>query len=168
MSRSKIIALILAGLGIYTLVTTKNTSLNTLGVVLALASGVSYGITIILLGINLLKSLDHNVITFYVSTGATLGMLIYGGLTNTIVTTLNFNLLLSYTSIAIISTIIAMLLLLKAIKKIGTASTSILGTFEPIVSVILGVILFGESLTISLIIGTCLILISTIILAQEK
>lgn len=168
MSKSKILALIFAGLGIYSLIAMENNSLNTLGVTLALFSGVSYGINIIALGLKSIKTLNHNVVTMYVCLGATLGMFIYGTFTNTITLTFNFNIGIAYIGITLISTIVSMLLLLKAIETIGTASTSILGTFEPIVSVILGIILFGESLTISLIIGTILILTSTIILAREK
>ena len=45
---------------------------------------------------------------------------------------------------------------------------AILGTFEPIVSIIMGIIIFKEQLTFSLIMGTIFILISTIILAKDK
>nr|WP_302596780.1 DMT family transporter [uncultured Cellulosilyticum sp.] len=168
MSKSKMLALIFAGLGIYALIAMDNNTLNALGVMLAIFSGISYGVNIIALGLKSIKQINHNVVTMYVCLGATLGMLIYGTFTNTITLTLNLNIGIAYIGIAVISTIASMLLLLKAIATIGTASTSILGTFEPIVSVILGVILFGEPLTLSLIIGTILILASTIILAREK
>lgn len=61
-----------------------------------------------------------------------------------------------------------MVLLLKGIELIGASSASILGTFEPIVSIIMGIIIFKEQLTFSLIMGTIFILISTIILAKDK
>lgn len=168
MSNSKLLALIFAGLGIYALVAMESKTLNTLGVALALFSGVSYSMTIVALGLKSIKKINHNVVTMYVCSGATLGMIIYGAFTDTITFTFNLNIGIAYIGIAVISTITSMILLLKAIQIIGTASTSILGTFEPIVSVILGIILFGESLTLSLIIGTLLILASTIILARES
>ncbi|MBQ3422544.1 MAG: EamA family transporter [Romboutsia sp.] len=61
-----------------------------------------------------------------------------------------------------------MVLLLKGIKLIGVSSASILGTFEPIVSIVMGIIIFKEQLTLALIIGAIFILISTVILAKDK
>lgn len=168
MSKSKLLALLFAALGIYALVAMESKTLNAFGVALALFSGISYGANIIALGLKSIKEINHNVVTMYVCLGAALGMILYGAFTDTITLTFNLNIGIAYIGIAVISTIASMILLLKAIEIIGTVSTSILGTFEPIVSVILGIILFGESLTLSLIIGTLLILASTIILAREK
>ena len=61
-----------------------------------------------------------------------------------------------------------MILLLKAIELIGSTSASILGTFEAIMSIFLGVIFLDEKLIFSLILGSTLIVISTIILAKDK
>lgn len=168
MSKSKLLALLFAALGIYALVAMESKTLNAFGVALALFSGISYGANIIALGLKSIKEINHNVVTMYVCLGAALGMILYGAFTDTITLTFNLNIGIAYIGIAVISTIASMILLLKAIEIIGTVSTSILGTFEPIVSVILGIILFGESLTLSLIIGTLLILASTIILAREN
>ena len=104
----------------------------------------------------------------YISFGAAIGMILYGGVTNQIIFNMNINVALSYVLIAVVSTILSIILLLKGIEIIGASSASILGTFEPIVSIIMGIILFSEKLTFSLMLGTFFIVLSTIILAKDK
>jgi len=167
-SRKKILSLILSALGVYSLVAFENTSINVLGTILALISGVSYAINVICFSMKSIKDLDTKVVTLYVSIGATFGMVIYGMFTNTI--TLNFNtqIFLSYIGLSVVSTIFSIVLLLKAIQLIGSSSASILGTFEAIISIILGILLLNEKLTFPLIIGSILIVISAILIAKDK
>lgn len=168
MSNKKIISLLLAILGVYSLVAFKHNTLNISGISLALFSGVSYGLTMIVLNLNLIKNLDNRVITMYICFGSTIGMLFYGLMSNSIIWDLNFTAMSCYLGISIISTITSMLLLLKAINIIGVSSSSILGTFEPIVSIFLGALFLGENLSLALLIGSLLILSSTTILAKDK
>ena len=139
-----------------------------MGVFLATFSGLSYAIYIILMSIKEVKDIDNIVVTMYVTFGAATGIFIYSILNGSLVTKISMNLTVSYIYIAVISTILSMVLLLKGIELIGASSASILGTFEPIVSIIMGIIIFKEQLTFSLIMGTIFILISTIILAKDK
>lgn len=168
MSNKKIISLLLAILGVYSLVAFKNNTMNILGISLALFSGVTYGLTMIALNLNIIKTLDNRVITMYICFGSTIGMTLYGLFTNSIILNFNFTAIGCYLGISIISTIASMLLLLKAIKIIGVSSSSILGTFEPILSIFLGALFLGENLSLALLIGSALILISTTILAKDR
>lgn len=168
MSRSKLLSLILAGFGVYALIAFENNALSALGIFLALFSGISYGINVIILAMKQIADIDNRVITMYITFGAAVGMFIYSLINGSLITNITINLGIAYILIAVISTILSMILLLKGIEMIGASSTSILGTFEPIVSIIMGIILFGEELTFALVIGTVLILISTIILARDK
>ena len=168
MSRNKVLSLIFAGVGVYALIAFENNTLSTLGLFLAVFSGLSYGINIILLSLKELENLDNIVITMYVTFGASIGMFIYGESTGSLITKISLELVIAYIFIAVISTIIAMVLLLKGIELIGPSSASILGTFEPIVSIIMGAFVFGEAITFSLFLGGALILTSTIILARDK
>lgn len=164
----KIISLILSILGVYSLIAFEEKTLNTLGIILALFSGLCYGISVITLSLKELKDLDHTVLIMYVCFGATLGLIIYGASTDSIILRFNFEIIYSYLGLSIISTIFSMILLLKAIELIGSTSASILGTFEAIMSIFLGVIFLGEKLSFTLILGSTLIVISTIILAKDK
>lgn len=168
MSTKKIVSLILAALGICSLVALKKSTVNVLGVSLALFSGVAYALTMISLNLNSIKNLDNRIVTLYLCIGSTMGMLLYGLFTGSITLNFNFKILSCYLGISIISTIVSIILLLKAIKIIGVSSASILGTFEPMVSIFLGILFLGEKLSLTLLIGSILIIISTIILAKDK
>lgn len=168
MSNKKIISLLLAILGVYSLVAFKNSTINILGISLALLSGVTYGLTMIALNLNSIRNLDNRVITMYVCLGSTIGMVLYGLFSNSIILNFNFIAVGCYLGISIISTIASIILLLKAIKIIGVSSSSILGTFEPIISIFLGALFLDENLSLSLLIGSILILISTTIIAKDK
>lgn len=168
MSRTKLLSLLLSGIGVYALVAFENKTLSTVGIFLALFSGVTYGLNVIALGLKSLKDLDNRVTTMYVSFGGFVGMLLYGIFEKNIVWDMNIQVFTSYAGIAVVSTIFSIILMLKAIETIGTGSTSILGTFEPIVSIILGILLFSETLSMALILGTVLIIISAIMLVKDK
>ncbi|MBN1052301.1 DMT family transporter [Clostridium botulinum] len=166
-SQRKLISLLLSGIGVYSLVAFESKSLSTIGIFLALFSGVAYAINLIILGLDCIKSVDNKISTLYMCVGATLGMITYGLFTNSIVLTFNIKMVGSYIGISLISTIVSIILLLKAIELIGPSSTSILGTFEPIVSIIFGVLILGENLSFELVIGAALILTATIVLAKD-
>ncbi|WP_406541023.1 hypothetical protein ACI7YW_09130 [Clostridium ljungdahlii] len=73
MSTKKIISLLLAAAGIYTLVGFKNNTIDILGISLALFSGFSYGLTLIALNLKSIRSLDNRVTTMYLCLGSTIG-----------------------------------------------------------------------------------------------
>lgn len=168
MGSKKIISLLLAAVGVYSLVGFKNNTISILGISLALFSGLAYGLTLIALNLKCINSLDNRVTTMYLCVGSAIGTVLCGAFNNSINLNFNFNILVCCVGISIVSTILSIILLLKAIEIIGVSSSSILGTFEPIVSVFLGVLFLNEKLTFSLIIGSALILVSTVILAKAK
>ena len=167
-TKSKLISLVLSITGVYSLIAFENRTLSFIGIILALISGVGYAINVILLGLKSIKDLDNRIVTMYICVGASIGIIIYGLFTNSIVLDFNKEIVISYLGLSVISTIGSMLFLLKAIHLIGSTSASILGTFESVISIIFGIIFLNEKLTFALILGTTLIIISTIILAKEK
>ncbi|WP_242954333.1 EamA family transporter [Clostridium oryzae] len=104
----------------------------------------------------------------YICFSSSIGTTLYGVFNNTITLNFNFKAVVCYPGISIISTIVSIILLLKATKIIGVSSSAILGTFEPIVSIFLGVLFLGEKLSIVLLIGSIFILTSTIVLARDR
>lgn len=167
-SKRKIISLLLSGIGVYSLVAFETKTLSTFGIILALFSGIAYAINVVILGFDSIREIDNKISTFYMCIGATLGMFIYGLATNSVILNFNIKTVSSYIGISSISTIASIILLLKAIELIGVSSASILGTFEPIISILFGVILLGEKLSFDLVIGAALILSATIVLAKDK
>lgn len=166
--KMKLIALILSIIGVFILVGFENKTISILGVTLALISGVSYGANIIGLSLEDISSLDNKISTFYISIFSGVTMLILAILTKRLSLAINTEIFVSYIGISLVSTITSIIFLLKAIEEIGATSASILATFEPIVSIILGVLFFKESFTFPMLIGTMVILISVIIIAKSK
>ncbi|WP_142415730.1 DMT family transporter [Hathewaya massiliensis] len=168
LGKNKVIALILSAIGVYVLVGLQVKSISMIGVLLAFFSGIAYGSNIIALSMEEIKNLDNKVITFYSSLFAGITMVIIGVLKGELVLKINSQLAFSYIGISLISTILAVVLFLKAIKIIGASSAAILSTFEPIVSIVLSILIFGEVVTAAMIVGTLLILASVVLLAIEK
>ena len=67
------------------------------------------------------------------------------------------------TLFAIITTSLSLVALVYAVRYIGSTPTAIMGAFEPIVAVLISAGLFGEALTLSLIIGGMVIIVGVLI-----
>ncbi|MFL0246213.1 DMT family transporter [Candidatus Clostridium stratigraminis] len=167
-TKNKVIALLVSITGVYILIGVKAEGLHIGGVILAIASGFCYAACVMGMNNKEIKKLSNLVTVFYFSLFAGVSLIIFTLLSGKFIFPLNTETATSIIGISLISTIVSIGLFVKALKIIGASSTSILGTFEPIVSIIMGIILFNEKLTITLIIGTILILASVIILSKEK
>lgn len=167
-TKNKVLALIFSLAGVYVLAGKAGQGINPIGVSLAILSGLTYAACIIAMNKEEIKELDNTVVVFYFSLFSGITLLIFSLLTKNFVVTFDLYANVSILGISVISTITATVLFIKALKIIGASSTSILATCEPIVSIIMGILLFKEKLTSAIIIGTILILLSVIILAKEK
>lgn len=168
LTKNKIIALSFSLIGVSVLAFEKGQYINPLGICLAILSGLTYAGCIIAMNKDEIKELDNTVVVFYFSLFSGLTLLIFSLITGTLTFTLNAYVTFSMLGVSLVSTITSTILFIKALKIIGASSTSILATCEPIVSIIMGILLFKEHLTTSIIIGTILILVSVLILAKEK
>lgn len=70
-------------------------------------------------------------------------------------------------AIALFSTVISIAAFLSGIKRIGAAQASIISTLEPVITLILGVALLDETISVSQLLGGALVLIAVIFLAQR-
>lgn len=167
LTKNKILALLISLIGVYVLIGINSNEINLKGAFLALLSGFTFAGCV--MGINHpeLKKLDNSVQVFYFSVCASAVFFIFSIFTGQLVLQLNIYILFSYIGISLISTIISIVLFIKAVKIIGASSASILGTFEPIVSIIMGIILFNEQLSFTIIVGTLLILAAVFIIAKN-
>lgn len=167
-TKHKAAALIISMAGVYVLIGIKAQGIHFGGALLALLSGFTYAGCVMGMNHKAIKGLSNLVTVFYFSISAGISLLIitlFSGKFYFPVSTLS---IVSIIGISLISTIISIGLFVKALKIIGPSSTSILGTFEPIVSIIMGIILFNEKITLPLVLGTIFILLSVVILAKEK
>src|SRR4030043_1986040 len=71
-------------------------------------------------------------------------------------------------AIALISTVIATITFFAGLKRVGPTNASMLSTFEPVTTVILAAIVFGEEVTLMRIVGGAFILFAVILLAKSE
>ncbi|MEG0831810.1 MAG: DMT family transporter [Acidaminococcaceae bacterium] len=170
----KIIALLIATSGIACFFFGVDTSAGfggdmVFGLILAIASGVTYAFYIIYMDKSGLKNQPVFKITFYVALMSSIAMGIYGQATSQLAwTTLTPKSWVISTVFALLCTVVALSLLQIGIKQVGASTAAILTTFEPITSIICGVFLLGETVTMVKVIACALILTGVVTLSLSK
>ena len=162
-------ALVLSGVGVALLYWSDNAgTLSTIGVVLVLASALSYALYIILVNRSNLQMSSFKI-NFYVLFYCALGMVVYS-----LIAGLPLKLPQTATSwfyvgwLAIVPAIFALVLMVYAAKYVGSTATAILGALEPLTAVLIGIFVFNEPFTLNLALGIILILGAVVIIAGRK
>ena len=132
-----------------------------LSVFLVLLSGVCYAVYLVLVStVRRINQQNSQKLTFYVLmfSGAffMLSALQGGGLQIIPSASAGINLLL----MATLPTLLSNLALVRSVKNIGSTLTSVLGAMEPLTAIIVGILVFDESLRGLMIVGIILILVS--------
>ena len=70
--------------------------------------------------------------------------------------------------LAVVPTVMSMVLMVMAIKEIGTTPTAIMGALEPVTAVVIGVTVFSESFSSRIALGMLLILAAVSLIIAEK
>lgn len=132
-----------------------------LSVFLVLLSGVCYAVYLVLVStVKRINQQNSQKLTFYVLmfSGAffMLSALQGGGLQIIPNASAGINLLL----MATLPTLLSNLALVRSVKNIGSTLTSVLGAMEPLTAIIVGILVFDESLRGLMVVGIILILVS--------
>ena len=144
-------------------------TLNLHGVVIVLLSALLYSLYIVgVKNIKLIRHMNSAKMTFYVML---FGLIVY-------ITNLNFctqlqpltspHLWLYAFGLALFPTIISIETINIAIKLIGSTTTAILGSLEPLTALFFGVVIFHEQLTVRIMIGIVAILCGVILIIKRK
>lgn len=126
------------------------------GIILAVASALSYAFYLVIVNRSkrIKKVSEHTLTLYALLTGAFLFAAIRtlkgGSITEGINTASDWGNLIG---LAIVPTMISLLTLAVSSRYIGPTKTSILGVFEPLTAILIGTLLFGESLTMKMVIG---------------
>lgn len=163
----KVLCLLLSIGGIFTMIEFGGTTYNPMGIVLGLVSSLCYSLYVLGASHKEIKAINSYVMTFYVSILAAGSQLIGGLSTNTLKFNIEFYSLIAILLLAFISTVVALMAFLQGVKIIGSSNAAIFSTLEPIVSLILGVLILKEALTVRVVLGSMLIISSMILLAKE-
>lgn len=169
LQRDKLVSLILSLTGVYLLAANGfGSGLNFKGILLSLLASFFYALYVIGVSQDIIKDIDSFVISFYVSLAASITMLIAGISNGNLDLHLTIKAIIYITLLAIISTVVALMTFVQGVKIIGASKSAILGNLEPIVSLILSCIIFNDKLTVNIIAGSMLVILSIVILSLKK
>lgn len=169
LSAAAIFAIVLALTGIALLYEGDGgATLSTVGVLLVMLSSLSYAIYIVVVNKSPLR-ISSLKLTFYV--------LFFGMLTilaNSFITGLHVQMLttprmwMCALMLALLPTVFSLVLMVISVHEIGSTPTAVMGALEPLTAVVIGVMVFGEQLTLRLSVGIVLILVAVIIIVAGK
>ena len=158
----KFFAGVLSTLGIF-LLYNGELSGSLFGIFMALLSGVTYAFYVLYIDKSGLKALHSLKLTFYLSLIASVSMFFFALFTGQFTLHLTLSGWAVTVFLSIFVTLGAVNLLNVGIQRIGSQSSGILSTLEPITSIIIGVLVFNEILNLPIIIG-CVFILSAVIL----
>lgn len=166
-THAKLIAVMFVTIGIFLFVDLTSAA-DKIGVILAVLSGVFYSFYVIYIDHSGLKEMDYVKLTFYLMIIMSVGTLIFGSATGDI----KFGGIngVGWTFSAIISLLIslgAIPLFQAGVRYEGAATAGIISALEPATTIILGVLVLGESMGVTQYIGGALI-ITGIVLAEKN
>ena len=161
----KVFCGILSTAGIY-LLYSGELSGSLFGIFMALLSGVTYAFYVLYIDKSGLKELPSLKLTFYLSVIASISMFFFAIFTGQFTLQLTLPGWAVTLFLSIFVTLGAVNLLNVGIQRIGSQSSGILSTLEPITSIILGVLIFNEVLNIEIVIGCALILTAVVLIVK--
>lgn len=163
------ISIFLALFGILLLYQGDNVKLDLIGVIIVMISALFYALYIVISNKSSLF-ISSIKLSFYVSVFCTLTIFIFSffNSTQSIQLLTTSNMWLYALMLAIVPTILSLIFLTKAIAIIGSTFTAILGAFEPLTAVLVGVVIFDEKFTFKIAVGITLILFAVILIIVAK
>ena len=135
---------------------------------LVFLSALAYAVCIVGINRSSLKNLPTEMLTFY---SLLFGSLVYvvrlrgGADLQVIPSPLMW---VNAVSLALFPTIVSLVTMAGAIRRIGSTPTAILGALEPVTALFFGVMVFGERFTLRIGVGVALILVAVTLIIAGK
>ncbi len=167
MGYKKLAALIMAFLGSVMMVWAPGIYVNIIGVLLALTAAVCYAAYIIMLGgsfAKVLDELDPIIVSAYIVTSSAVSMLVTGFFAGQLYNSITPKGWWAVIAIAFFSTALAIITFYLGVKEVGPSRASILSTFEPVVTVVLGVLVLKEYLSLVQFTGIVLVICAVVLI----
>ena len=141
---------------------------GSLGMFLAVLSGFTYAIYILLLGKSGIKRLHVMTITFWISALASAEIGIFAAFSHKLSLPAAWEPWAAMGGLGVFATVMALAFFQLGVFYCGEVKASLLSTFEPLTSVLIGIVVFHEAMTLRILAGMILILLSTLLLVTEK
>lgn len=167
LGKGKILSLILAFIGVALFMDTKSSG-NIAGILMALISGGTYAFYILWLDKKDLVKINPYKLSFYIVTFSSFEMFVGNIFGSYIEVNLPLKAYILMILCSILASIVGIVSFQIGVSIIGSTSAAIFSLFEPITSVISGILLFNESLNINKLIGCLIIFVAITYLAIES
>ena len=169
LQKSIYISLALSLLGVFLLsYSPEHGMVSGYGIFLLTITNLMYSMYIIGVNKSSMKEIDSSVLTFYV---ITISMILCLGLSlirGTLIPIPSLEAAGSILFMSLLSTIIANLTLILAIKSIGSTITALLSPLEPVTAIIIGIIVFNENINIQIFTGVIIIILAVILIVLNQ
>jgi drug/metabolite transporter (DMT)-like permease len=137
--------------------------ISPLGVMLSIVSALVYALFIVIINRSkVISTISNSLLTFYaLCVGAVVFLCRIGVSDADILTGIDTRLdWLNLVGLALLPTIVSTASLAIATRNIGATKASVLGVFEPITAILVGTLVFGETLTDNIIIGITIAMVA--------
>lgn len=165
-TRSKLVALGLAVTGVVSIVGGTPSGANVVGIILVLLAAIGYA-TYTTGSRVALATVGSAQLTATAMIATTISMLLLGALTGHLGVPAGAREWGVVFGIAVIGTAVPIGLLIAGLDRVEASRASIIGTSEPLVTVLLGVVLLGEELTVGTAVGGALVLLGVVIVQRD-
>lgn len=132
------------------------------GLVFALLSTLTYGGYMVALNRPVLKAMDPGVLTFWALAGSAVFYIAFAMARGHLVWISDPFIIGNLLLLGIVSTTLSARLTVAAVNSIGSVSTALFGTLEPITAIFTGMIVFGESFDLLNLAGFCSVGLSVV------
>ena len=139
-----------------------------LGLFLAFVSGITYAFYIVFLDVSGLAKMDPTKMIFYMNLFSAIMVGILAGATGSFTLAISLKGWILALFLAIVISFLAVRSFQLGVRYIGPQNAAILSTFEPITSLIVGILVYQEAFTLAGIAGCVLILSSVVITARME
>lgn len=133
------------------------------GLVFILLSTITYGVYIVALNRPVLKKMNPSALTFWVLALSALFYILLALCRGTFHLSTDPSFLFDMTMLGVFSTVVSARLLVSAVQLVGSVSTSVLGTLEPITAIFIGIFVFHESFRMLNFIGFCMVVAAVLV-----
>ncbi len=138
------------------------------GVSFALLTVITYAAYIVGVMRSRASRVDSIVLTFYVLAFGALLFFVYAMATSGIEAVHSAASWRDLIILALLCTVLSDYTLILAIKRIGSTSTSILGSMEPLTAVVVGVLYFGERIDTTSVVGLLLVICAVVVVIVQS
>lgn len=144
-------------------------NISVLGICLELLSGLSYAIYMVAYPTMNIRTIPTIKVNFYIFFFTMLLLMLYATFTSGGLAAIHTGgTLLNLFLLGLLPTVVSNITLILALKSIGSTLVAILGAFEPLTAMCIGIAVFGEPFTTSIAIGFVLILAAVVLLILKK